>query len=52
MNECKPQATGYHNDGYAYFPDTPALHGPEYVLWAGAYTRPLFATLVSLWLMG
>ena len=28
-----PCAAGFHNDGYAYFPDTPTLHGPKYVLW-------------------
>jgi hypothetical protein len=33
MAAALPCATGFTNDGYAYFPDTPALHGPEYVLW-------------------
>jgi len=33
LASAMPCAKGYHNDGYAYFPDTPAIHGPEYVLW-------------------
>jgi hypothetical protein len=33
LASAMPCATGYRNQGYAYFPDTPALHGPEYVLW-------------------